>query len=159
MTTMTNEAVRELIDRSELADLVHRLGVDLDEHRFDDMRSLLAADATVRTPGGLAEGRDAVVDQASRNHRPDQPSQHVITDLLIDLDGDRAHARANLIVAFGPVPGTADPAKPFELPVRYTAGQVYDFTFVRTPEGWRFATIETTPRWTSGTPIRPAPAG
>lgn len=158
MTTMTSGTLEHLIDRNEITDLVHRLGVDLDEHRFDEMRSLLVPEAKVQTPGGIAEGRDAVVAQASRNHRPEQPSQHVITNLLIDLDGDRAHARANLVVAFGPLAGTRDPDKPFEFPVQYTAGQVYNLDLVRTPEGWRFAAIGTTPLWTSGTPIRPAPA-
>ena len=92
MTTRTSETLEQLINRNEITDLVHRLGVDLDEHRFDEMWSLLVPEATVQTPGGIAEGRDAVVAQASRNHRPEQPSQHVITNLLIDLDGDRAHS-------------------------------------------------------------------
>jgi SnoaL-like domain len=155
MTPTADATLQQLVYRNEITDLVRRLGVDLDEGHFDDMRSLLVEDATVRTPGGTAEGREAVVAQARRNHRPEQLSQHVITNLLIDLDGDRAHARANLVVAFGPLAGTADLARPLELPVQYTTGQVYGFDLVRTPDGWRFFGIETTPLWTSGTPIRP----
>jgi SnoaL-like domain len=153
MTTMTDDTLHQLVDRNEITDLVHRLGVALDDSAFDDMRSLLIEHSTARTPGGTAEGREAVIAQASRNHRPEQPTQHVITNLLIDVDGDRAQARANLVVAFGPLAGTADPARPRELPVEYTAGQVYRFDFVRTPDGWRLSVIDTIPVWTSGTPI------
>ncbi|HEV7720475.1 MAG TPA: nuclear transport factor 2 family protein [Iamia sp.] len=146
-----------LADRSEIADLVNRLGRVLDEGRFDEMRSLLVEEATARTPGGTAEGRDAMVAQASRNHRPEQAIQHLITNLLVDLDGDRASARANLVVHFGPAGGGGDgpasqggPPAPPAPPVEFTLGEVYRFELVRTPQGWRFARVETTPVWMSG---------
>ncbi len=82
-----------LIDRLEIADLVSRLGVVLDEGRFTEMPELFVENATARTPGGVAQGRDAVVAQAERNHGPDLNVQHVITNVLVDLDGDRAHVR------------------------------------------------------------------
>lgn len=148
--------VRELADRSEIADLVNRLGAVLDDGRFDDMRSLLVEGATARTPGGTAEGREAMIAQASRNHRPDQPIQHLITNLSVDLDRDgqaeraeRAEARANLVVHFGPAGGAE--GAPLAPPVEFTLGEIYRFGLVRTPDGWRFDRVETTPVWTSGT--------
>jgi hypothetical protein len=155
MNTTIDATLQQLVDRNEIADLVHRLGVALDEGNSDDLRSLLAEDATVRTPGGTAEGREAVIAQASRNHPPEQPIQHVITNVLVDLDGARARARANLVVYFGPLAGASDPAGPVAPPVEYTTGEVYDYELVRTPEGWRFSRIQTTPVWRSGTPLRP----
>jgi hypothetical protein len=156
-TTM-DTTLQQLADRSEITDLVNRLGVVLDEGRFDEMRSLLVEDATARTPGGTAEGRDALVAQASRNHRPEQAIQHLITNLLIDLDGDgaggagdRASARANLVVHFGPADGGSSGSGPIAPPLEFTLGEVYRFDLVRTPEGWRFARVETTPVWMSGT--------
>ena len=98
--------VQQLADHNEITNLVYRLGVFLDDRRFDDMRSLLVEEATVRTPGGTAQGREALIAQATRNHRPDEPTQHLITNLLIELDGDRAEVRANLVVNF------AAPASP-----------------------------------------------
>jgi hypothetical protein len=164
--TTTDATLQLLADRSEIADLVNRLGAVLDEGRFDEMRSLLVEEATARTPGGTAEGRDAMVAQASRNHRPEQAIQHLITNLLVDLDGDRASARANLVVHFGPAGGggsgslpespasPASPAPPVP-PVEFTLGEVYRFELVRTPEGWRFTRVETTPVWMSGVlPVR-----
>jgi hypothetical protein len=102
-----------------------------------------------RTPGGEARGRDAVVAQARRNHGPDQPIQHVITNPVIELDGDRATVRANLVVHF------AEPladGRPLLAPaIQFTLGEIYRFHVVRTPDGWRFARIETSPVWMAGT--------
>jgi hypothetical protein len=162
MSTTTDTTLQQLADHYEISDLVSRLGLVLDEGRFDEMRSLLVEDATARTPGGTAEGRDAMIAQASRNHRPDQPIQHLITNLLVDLDGDRADARANLVVHFGPPDGATagpvapGPGAPLAPPVEFTLGEVYRFELVRTPEGWRFSRIETSPVWTAGTLVRPS---
>lgn len=139
--------VAQLTDRNDITDLVYRLGACLDDRGFDEMRSLLVEAATVRTPGGAAEGRDAVIAQARRNHQPDEPTQHVITNLIVELDGDRAQVRANLVVNFA-APAHRGESLPAP-PRKYTLGEIYHFDVVRTPEGWRFSGIETTPVWIS----------
>jgi hypothetical protein len=63
-------ALAELVERGEITRLVYRLGVCLDEGRFHDMRDLFVDDAVASTPGGVAEGIDAVVAQAARTIRP-----------------------------------------------------------------------------------------
>lgn len=149
MNDTTND-VRHLLDRDDITRLVHRLGAALDEGRFDDLRHQFVPSASARTPGGVAEGREAVVAQAARNHRPDEAIQHVITDVVVDVAGDTARVRANLVVSFAPrVPAMAEdnsaiPARAFVL------GEVYDITAVRTDDGWRLARVATTPMWRSG---------
>jgi hypothetical protein len=144
--------VRQLLDRTDITNLVHRLGVCLDEGRFDVMADLFVEEATASTPGGTAQGRLALVAQAARNHQPEDRIQHVITNVLVDLDGDRATVRANLVVHFSAPAG--EPA--LAPPLRFTLGEVYRFEAVRTPPGWRLSRVETTPVWMSGT--RPQPA-
>jgi 3-phenylpropionate/cinnamic acid dioxygenase small subunit len=92
------QQIQQLVDHNEITNLVYRLGAYLDDRRFDEMRSLFVEEATVRTPGGTAEGREALIAQAKRNHQPDEPTQHVITNVLVLLDGDHAKVRANLVV-------------------------------------------------------------
>lgn len=150
MNVIVDTQVQKLVDRNEITDLVHRLGVCLDEGRFDEMRFLFVEQATARTPGGTAEGREALIAQASRNHTPDDRMQHVITNVLIDLGGDRATVRANLVVHFASLHNEA-----LAPPVQFTLGEVYRFDAVRTPEGWRISRVEATPVWMSGT--RPQP--
>ncbi len=135
-------------DRTEITDLVYRLGACLDEARFDDLGELLIEEATVTTPGGRGEGRAAVVAQARRNHPADQRFQHVTTNVLIDLDGDRAAVRANLIVTIT-TPGGSAGDGPAPAPL-CTIGEVYRFDLSRTPSGWRFARIGTVPVWVTG---------
>jgi 3-phenylpropionate/cinnamic acid dioxygenase small subunit len=131
--------IEELMDRVEIEDLVRRLGACLDERRFDDLQAVLADDVTARTPGGLAEGRDAVIAQARRNHPAEDRIQHVISDVLIDLDGDRAAVRANLIATFVRRDTASRP--------HMTLGEIYRFGARRTPDGWRLASVETQPVW------------
>ena len=119
-------------DHQDIVDLVSRLGLWLDEKRFEDARSVLTDDVTVRTPGGQAEGIERVVAQAGRNHQV--PTQHLITNVLVDLDGDRATATANLLVTFAG-----------ETIERH--GERYRFGAARTPDGWRLRRIEVTPIW------------
>jgi len=124
----------DITDRREITDLVSRLGLWLDEGRFDEAPSVLIDDVTVDTPGGHAEGIEHVIAQARRNHQHDH-LQHVITNVLIDLDGDRAKVRANLVVTF------ADAA------VTSQQGERYRFEAARTPDGWRLSRVEVIPVW------------
>ena len=71
-----SDELRTLVDRSEIIQLVDRLGRWLDERRWDEAPSLFTADATAETPGGVARGRAALVEQARRNH-DGHPTQHV----------------------------------------------------------------------------------
>jgi hypothetical protein len=135
-------AVAELVERDEITRLVYRLGVCLDEGRFDDLRNLFVDDAVASTPGGVAEGIDAVIAQAGRNHPPDDGIQHLVGNVLVDLEGDRARVRANLIVSFA-----RHGAEPDALSA---VGEVYRFVARRTPPGWRFARVESHPVWDSG---------
>lgn len=145
--TRLERQVAELTDRNEIINLVFRLGAVLDDRRFDEMRSLLIDAATVRTPGGTAEGRDALIAQARRNHQPDEPTQHVIANPIVELNGDRAKVRANLVVNFA-APARRDESLPAP-PRKYTLGETYHFEVVRTSEGWRFSGVESRPVWIS----------
>src|SRR5918994_1726029 len=122
--------LQQLDDRQAVTDLVSRLGLWLDgETTLDQARAILADDVSVSTPGGTAQGIDHVVAQARRNH--EVPTQHVITNVLVDLDGDRATAGANLVVTFPDV----------------TMGERYGFEARRDDDTWRLTKIEVQPRW------------
>jgi 3-phenylpropionate/cinnamic acid dioxygenase small subunit len=127
-------------DRDQITDLISRLGLWIDDKRFDETAALFVDDVTVATPGGQAQGVERVAAQARRNHQSDL-TQHVITNVLVDVDGDRATARANLVVTF--VPDAAEPS------VHRTHGERYRFEATRTTAGWRLSRVEVTPVWVS----------
>lgn len=141
-------SLADLQDRAAINDLISRLGVYLDEHRFDELRSLFVEDASVHTQGGLATGRDAVVAQATRNHGEYEHLQHTIANVLIDLAGDRAEARANMVA--GLVREGLRPEVVF--------GGVYTFGLLRTAGGWRFARLAARQVWRNEEPAAPRPA-
>ena len=160
MTTTSSATVdlSELADRHEIETLVHRVGLALDEGRFDDLRAIYADDAIVRTPGGVGEGIDALVAQAARNHLPDDAVQHLITGVLIDFDpdGDRATVRANHVVVFAYRDPAAVPLTPLWSEPPTTIGAVYRFTALRTAAGWRLTSIVSEPVWASFSAVSPA---
>jgi hypothetical protein len=144
----TERRLRGLLDRSEIADLVARSLVAIDEGRFDDLRTIYTEDSSASAPGGQAQGHDAIVAQVSRNHTPERRSQHLVGDVVVDLDGDTAQVRANVFAAFAP--SAPDDASPLAPAVQVSFGTVYRYRAVRTPDGWRLSEVEINPLWVSG---------
>jgi hypothetical protein len=133
--------MQQLIDRQQITDLVSRLGLWLDEKRFAEADALFTPGVAVQTPGGVAQGIDAVADQARRNHEVDR-THHMLTNVLVELDDadpDRATARANLLVTFVPGPGEGGG--------RRTLGSRYRFAARRGADGWRLAEVRIEPVW------------
>ena len=133
--------LQELTDRIELTELVARQGLWLDERTFADAGAIFTDDVSVVTQGGQAAGLADVVRQADRVHTRYDRTQHVTSNVLVDLAGDRATVTANLVASF-----VNDPAPEPALVV----GERYRFDAVRTPEGWRFSRVQITPLWRSG---------
>ena len=78
-------ATDTMADHLELERTVWSLGRCLDECDFDGLRQLFTADATVTT-AATATGHDALVEQARRRHSRDDGIQHIITNLITDVD-------------------------------------------------------------------------
>jgi SnoaL-like domain len=136
-------AIDTIADRLELEHVVWSLGRCLDERDFDGLRQIFTTDATVTT-AATASGHDALVEQARRRHSRDKGLQHIIANLITDVDGDQANGRANLLVSFART-GADDPAP-------YLIGEVYRFAFRRTPQGWRITSMTSTRTWSLNQP-------
>ena len=135
-----------VIDRLDIERTIFSLGRCLDERDFEGLRELVTPAGSVSTPGGEVSGHDALVEQARLRHSSDDGIQHLITNLLIEQDGDQAAVRANLLVTFAKT-GVGDPA-PFLL------GEVYHFDLERTPTGWRITHLRSTPVWALNLPAQ-----
>ena len=146
-----NTQLQELSDRQAITELISRLGLMLDQGDFDQAPLILAADVSVKTPGGYSAGLEEVVAQARRNHTV--RTQHLISDILVELDGDSAVARSNLVVVF--VPDSDQPGARLsiggsaESGARLTVGERYRFTARRGVDGWRLRSVEVARIWSS----------
>jgi 3-phenylpropionate/cinnamic acid dioxygenase small subunit len=128
-----------LADRIEIADLFTRFALLLDEKRWEDAGTVFADDVAVHSPrGGELHGIDKVVDFMRQGEVEGQHAQHTTTDLLVDVDGDRAAALANSLVFY-----YRDGQAP-----HFTGGLRLAGTAVRTPAGWRLREVRITPVWT-----------
>jgi 3-phenylpropionate/cinnamic acid dioxygenase small subunit len=128
-----------IADRIEIADLYTRLALLLDGKRWKDVDTVFAHDVTVHSPrGGELRGIEPVVDFMRRSDVEDQRTQHTTTDLLVDVDGDRATVAANSLVYY-----YRDGQAP-----HFTGGLRMAGTVVRTPAGWRIREQRITPEWT-----------
>jgi SnoaL-like domain len=127
--------LQQLTDRADLVDLTARLAQWLDGQRFDEAPTLFEPDVAVRTPGGSAEGIEAVVAQARRNHEGAQ-THHSLTNVLPAVDGDQATIDANVLLAFVHPDGMLE-----------SIGGRYRLGAVRTGAGWRLNHIQVDQVW------------
>jgi hypothetical protein len=138
-------ATRELVDRSEVTDLISRLGVWLDEQRIDDLGAIFTEDVVGEFTGQEPfHGLDALIEHARDNLPKYDRIQHVITNVLVDLNGERAAVRANLIATH--VHDAANPSSFFQV------GGLYAFDAVRDSDAWRLSKVKLDLLWTAGSP-------
>lgn len=137
------DRIKYLEDRAEIDQLISRLSQVLDAR---DIPAL----SEVATPESIAVMTPGLTMMKSMWHA----AQHVMTERWIDIDGDRATVKANLI---GTNIGKQLPDRPadnfdaagrdhFEVRGRYV------YQLVRTPEGWRIANTDLAYLWSYGAP-------
>ncbi|MBY8858044.1 nuclear transport factor 2 family protein [Nocardia sp. CA2R105] len=132
--TSTDALIRELADRTELADLVARHSVWADERCYDETDQLFTEDVVVVSPRGQVHGIATLVELVRSGDDRYVRTLHNKSNLVIDLDGDTATVRAHDIAVFVIDDKTEAVAAGFH---RYGAR--------RTEGGWRFDRLEITP--------------
>lgn len=126
-----------LTDRTDVANLVSRFGRWLDGGP-GEVADFYGPDAEVVSPRGRLQGLDAIadfLDRASGEH-----TQHVHSDLLIDLESDRGVVSGNQLVNF------FEPGRP---PYR-TSGLRVTYHVARTAAGWRITRSQIELQWLVG---------
>ncbi|WP_433526932.1 nuclear transport factor 2 family protein [Nocardia pseudovaccinii] len=116
-----------IADRIEIADLFTRFARLLDEVRYEDVDTVFTEDVEVHSPRIQVRGIDKVADFLRQSQVEGELTQHTTTDLLVQVDGDRAAASANSLVYY-----YRDGQPPHQ-----TGGLRLAGTAVRTSAGWR----------------------
>jgi 3-phenylpropionate/cinnamic acid dioxygenase small subunit len=89
-------------DKDAIRELMAEYCFRLDDGRYDDMAALFAEDGTWDTAFGKATGRAAIAELArsirarAGANRP--RAAHLVTNIVIALDGARAEVRSNWMV-------------------------------------------------------------
>ncbi|GAB2485891.1 nuclear transport factor 2 family protein [Jatrophihabitans fulvus] len=122
------QRIARLEARAEIAELLVRYTLVIDDHDFEALGELFTDDAVFGSPGGAQTGRDAIVANYRLRGEQYPISLHVARGLVLDFDDDD-HAR-------GQVPGFSEQASDQHSIV--TAFR-YDDEYVRVDGRWRFA--------------------
>ena len=126
-------------DRIEITDLFARLAHLLDDKRWNDAHTVFTTDVALHSPrNGELHGLDNVIAHLRRTETPGEHTQHLTTDLLVDITGDQATTTAHSLVHF-----YRDGHPPHR-----TSGLRLHCTLTRTPDGWRLRESHTTLAWT-----------
>jgi SnoaL-like protein len=92
--------------------------------------------------GQRRHGRDEIVAGPARDLAGYHALQHIITNELVDVDGDEAAGQWYAIAVH--VPDGAQPRRHADVGLRYR------FTAKRRDEGWRLADVALEVLWTAG---------
>jgi hypothetical protein len=127
-------------DKIEIQELLYRYARACDSKDWLLMTSIFTDDAQLdytANPGCPAGGRDEMVRWLEESMGQVPWSQHFITNIEIDLDGDRAKVCSML---YNPMqlPGMAE--------VSFCGGRYY-LEVVRTPEGWKSQRLVEENQW------------
>lgn len=125
--TMTD--LRTVLDKLEIGELLARYARAVDSKDWDLWRSVFTPDAHLdyTSVTGVIGSRDEVAGSLEQALAHVPMTQHFISNVEIELDGDRARVRA---MFYNPMrlPGMED--------LSYCGGY-YHHEVVRTPQGWR----------------------
>lgn len=137
-----NSAVAELLDKSQIADLCARYTFALDQKDWPALRTCFTDAPVFVHPGGRIEGVDGIVERARGALEPLDASQHLLGNIVVDIDGDDAtcicYFQAQHVRAGTPGGDTY-----------FIAGSYAD-RLVRTSQGWRIAERVQTYLWRDG---------
>jgi 3-phenylpropionate/cinnamic acid dioxygenase small subunit len=136
--------LQALADTLAIHELLARYARGVDEKDWELYRSVFTEDATIdySSAGAVAGTRDEVVAWMAEVFTTIPWTQHLITNIEVDLRGDEATVRA-LFHNPMQLPGMDGPS---------FCGGRYDHEVVRTPDGWRSRRLVEHNQWFVGAP-------
>ena len=136
--------LHEISDKLEIHEALARYARAVDTKDWDLWKSVFTADAHVDyvSAGGIAGPRDEVADWLRESLAPFPMTQHSVTNIEVDLDGDTAAVTA---LFHNPMqfPGSTE--------LSFCGGR-YHHRFVRTPDGWKSRELREENQWFANPP-------
>ncbi len=139
--------VQVLTDRAEITDLLDRYVRSLDDGVFDEewARAFHTEDVSADMPIGTVHGRNALLARIREGMAMFDRTVHLITNAVVEIDGDRATARGAQLSTHVLADGSGS--------VFISAAHA-DTGLVRTADGWRISASALRVVWTQGPPPR-----
>lgn len=137
----------EISDRLEIGDLLTRYCYAVDDREWNAYRDLFTHDAVIddRVTGGIVSGVEEHVHYLKKALAKVQLSQHAISTILIDVNGNdakvRAHCSCPMVVDFQGAKTQV-----------FFQGLWYRNRLVRTDRGWKISQLVEEGYWTFNMP-------
>ena len=145
MTRPAVTGLEALADRQDITDLCYRYGLALDARDWTALAACFTPDAAAHYTGlPSALGYQAIEATCRAVLTPLTATQHLISNVVVRLDGDRARSTCYLQAQH--VRTGTEGGDNFIIAGRY------DDDLVRTPDGWRIRERRLDIIWTSGNP-------
>ena len=133
-----------LADRIAAEDLLTRYATAVDRRDWEQYRSIFTADAEIdyTSAGGIAGTVDEVVEFPSTSLETFQMTQHLVSNIDLEVNGESATVTAMF-------------NNPMRLPGGDTwfTGGWYHHDLVRTPDGWRSRRLREESAWFDRAPF------
>jgi hypothetical protein len=129
-------------DREQLQELMATYGFSIDAKDYDALRECFAAEASAVYETHNLPDRAGIVAWMKGLTEPLTVTQHTFSDFIIDIDGDKAVLRANIVtqhVRFGAPGGD-----------KYLGGGYYNVDAVKSAGKWKIARVAARRLWAEG---------
>jgi uncharacterized protein (TIGR02246 family) len=138
----TEQQLQLLLDEREIRNLALSGWAAIDRKDWDGYADVFAEDGEFEIMGQRRKGREDIVAGPARDLAKYDVLQHIVTNQIVEVDGDRAAGQWYAIAVH--VPDGGDPG------VHADVGLRYRFTARRDAAGWRFSEVVIDVLWTSG---------
>jgi hypothetical protein len=140
-------SLQEISDRLEIEDLLVRYCYAVDDRDWDTYRNIFTADAVLddTVTGGIRSGVEEHVAYLERALSKILMSQHAISTIMIDVQGDEAAARIHCSCPMVVEIGNGERQVFFQ-------GLWYRDRLARKPEGWRISELVEEGYWNYNVP-------
>jgi hypothetical protein len=136
-----DERLRWLLDRAEITELVYRYARVVDEKKWQGWEDCFEPDGVFEMEGTVVR-REEMAGWLETHLRFYDATQHIMTNLSIEIDGDRARTVHYLHSSHMP---------DLERPLLHSdVGGRYDTELVRSADGWRFTRVHLDFLWQAG---------
>ncbi|SEF26527.1 SnoaL-like domain-containing protein [Amycolatopsis pretoriensis] len=137
-------------DRTAIIELLSRYYAAIDDNRLDRaaVEAVFAPDGKLINPAGVEfAGWDKILDRETTNFAQFRSTHHVTGDHIVELDGEHARMRANMIAMHL---WTAEGSDPYSLQNHFISGGVFHALAARTSAGWRLSELSLNITWRDG---------
>jgi hypothetical protein len=149
-STLVGMSEGDATDRYAIIELLSRYFSAVDDKRLDlaSVEGSFSDDGRLARPNGSAMvGPQEILSGQNASFARFRATHHVITDHVVDVAGDTARVRANLIAMHL---WEYEQSDPHSLETYFVAGGVLRALSTRTPAGWRLTELELRNVWRTG---------